>query len=230
MKIALTNLSRNRAALIAGLGILIMLVFYLLADSFVFKQLIVQGDATTTANNLIASEILFRIGICFMLIVLICDVIVAWALYIFLKQVNEGLSLLAAWFRLIYAAILGMAILNLVIVLIHLSGADYLAVFEKDQLHSQVMLYINAFYDVWEIGLIVFGFHLFTLGYLVFKADDIPKIFGVLLIAAGLSYLFDYFGNFLFPNLGATLSMILGWGELIFMFWLLIRGVKLKQL
>jgi hypothetical protein len=229
MTIRITELSRNRAALVAGLGILIMLLFYLFADLFVFKKLIMPGDAATTANNIQASELLFRTGICFMLIVFICDVVVAWALYIFLKPVNESLSLLTAWFRLIYAAMLGIALLNLVFVLIYLSSAKYLAVFETDQLHSQALLFINAFYDVWAIGLIVFGFHLFSLGYLVFKADDIPRILGVLLMVAGLSYLIDYIGNFLFPNLDAALSMILGWGELIFMFWLLFKGVKLKQ-
>jgi len=189
----------------------------------------VPGDATTTANNIMTSEILFRIGICSILIVLICDVVVAWALYIFLKQVNESLSLLTAWFRLVYAATLGIALLNFVIVLILLSGANYLAVFETDQLHAQVMLFINAFYDVWAIGLIVFGFHLLSLGYLAFKSDYIPKILGVLLMLAGLSYLIDYIGNFLFPNLDAAISMVLGWGELLFMFWLLFKGVKLQQ-
>ena len=229
MTIRITDLSRNRAALVAGLGILIMLLFYLFAELFVFKKLIVPGDAATTANNIQASELLFRTGICFMLIVFICDIVVAWALYIFLKPVNESISLLTAWFRLIYAAMLGIALFNLVYVLIYLSSAKYLAVFEIDQLHSQALLFINAFYDVWAIGLIVFGFHLLTLGYLVFKAHDIPRILGVLLMVAGLSYLIDYIGNFLFPNLGAALSMILGWGELIFMFWLLFKGVKLKQ-
>ena len=84
--------------------------------------------------------------------------------------------------------------------MILLSGANYLAVFEADQLHAQVLLFLNAFYDVWAIGLIVFGFHIFILGYLVFKSNYIPRVLGVLLIVAGLSYLIDYFGKFLFPN------------------------------
>ena len=88
------------------------------------------------------------------------------------------------------------------------------------------MLSINAFYDVWAVGLIVFGFHLFLLGYLAFKSDFIPKIFGVLLVIAGLSYLIDYFGELLFPSFEAVISLVAGWGELIFMFWLLLRGGK----
>jgi len=221
------EISQRHAALIAGFGLFIMTIFYVFADIFVFQNLIVPGDATTTANNIIASEMLFRTGIGCILIVLICDVVVAWALYIFLKQVNINLSLLTAWLRLVYVAMLGIAMLNFVVVLILLSGADYLAVFETDQLHAQVLLFLNAFYDVWALGLIVFGFHLVALGYLAFKSDYIPKILGILLMAAGLGYLIDYFGSLLFPNSDVAISMVLGWGELIFMFWLLFKGGKM---
>jgi len=223
------DISLRKAALLAGFGLLIMTVFYIVADLFVFQNLIVQGDATTTANNIMTSEMLFRIGICCILIVLICDLVVAWALYIFLKQVNKDLSLLTAWFRLVYTAMLGIALINFVDVLILLSGANYLTVFQSEQLHANVMLSINSFYEAWAVALIVFGFHLLLLGYLVFKSNYIPRIFGILLIAAGLSYLFDYFGKLLFPNFDAAISLVLGWGELIFMFWLLFKGGKILE-
>ena len=220
------EISQRHAALIAGFGLLIMTIFYVFTDIFVFQNLIVPGDGTTTANNIMANELLFRTGICCILIVLICDVIVAWALYIFLKQINKSLSLLIAWFRLVYAAMLGIAMLNFVIVLILISGANYLAVFETDQLHAQVLFFLNAFYDVWTLGLIVFGFHLVALGYLTFKSNYIPKILGILLMAAGLGYIIDYFSKLLFPNIDVAISLVLGWGELIFMFWLLFKGGK----
>jgi len=222
----IADTSQRQAAIVAGCGLLIMTSFAVFAIYFVFGNLKVPGDAAATANNIMASEMLFRTGICSLIIVLICDVVVAWALYVFLKQVNKSLSLLTAWFRLVYAAILGIALLNLVIVLILLSGANYLVVFETDQLHAQVLLFLNAFNDVWAVGLIVFGFHLFILGYLVFKSDYIPRILGVLLIVAGLGYLIEYFGKFLFPNFDAAISQVTGWGELLFMFWLLLKGGK----
>lgn len=222
----ISDISSRKAALIAGFGLLIMTVFYLSADFFVMQNLIVKGDATTTAKNIIENGMLFRWGICSLLIVLICDVIVAWAFYIFLKPVNKNLSLLSAWLRLIYAAILGIALANFVNVLTLLSDTNYMAVYEADQLHALMMLFLNAFNDVWALGLIVFGFHLFILGYLVFKSDYIPKILGVLLLVAGLGYLIDYFCKLLFPDIDLAISMIVGWGELIFMFWLLWKGGK----
>jgi hypothetical protein len=53
--------------------------------------------------------------------------VVAWALYIFLKPINNNLSLLGAWLRLTYATILGIAILNLIFVLLLSKNTDYLS-------------------------------------------------------------------------------------------------------
>ena len=230
MKNCSADISLGKSALVAGLGLLIMTIFYLSADIFVFRKLIVMKNATTTTLNIMANGMQFRSGICAIIIVLIWDLIVAWALYFFLKPVNKSLSLLAAWLRLVYAGMLGIALLNLVMVMILASGADYLAVFEPDQLHAQVLFFVNAFYDMWALGLIIFGLHLAFLGYLVFKADYTPKILGVLLLLAGFSYLLDNFGKFLFTNYGLNLATFIGWGEFIFMLWLLIKGAKIPDL
>ena len=101
-----------------------------------------------------------------------------------------------------------------------------MTVFEPTQLHAQVMLSINAFRDGWAIGFVFFGLHIAILGYLAFKSGYIPRFLGVLLILAGLSYLIDYFGKFLFPAYDLNIATIVGWGELIFMFWLLLKGGK----
>jgi Domain of unknown function (DUF4386) len=77
----------------------------------------VQGDAATTANNIMANGLLFRSGIACFMVLVILDVVVAWALYILLKPVNKSLAMLAAWFRLVFAAILGVALHDLLSVL-----------------------------------------------------------------------------------------------------------------
>ena len=146
------NTSLRQAALVAGLGLLTMTLFAVGAIYFVFQQLIISGDATATANNIIADETRFRIGMGSLVVVAICDVVVAWALYVFLEPVNRHLALLAAWFRLVYAAMLGVALFNYVHVLRLLSGADYLKALEADRLHADAMLAVNAFDDGWAIG------------------------------------------------------------------------------
>jgi hypothetical protein len=205
-----------------------MTLFAIFALYFIFQKLIVPGDSTTTVGNIITNDMKFRVGICSYLVVIICDVLVAWALYTFLNPINKNLSLLAAWFRLTYAIIFAIALVNYFDVLRLLSDSDYLSVFGVNQLHAKVMLSLSTFNDGWAIGLVFFGVHLMLLGYLVFMSDYIPRILGVLLIVAGASYLIDHLGKILFPEFDLATSMVAGWGELLFMFWLLFKGVNIE--
>ena len=196
----ISDISLRSAALITGVAILIMTLAAVVATDLTIGSLIVQDDAAATTNNIKASEMLFRTGIFSWIIILICDVLAAWGLYILLKPVNKGLSLLMAWFRLVYAAILGTALLNFVNVLSFISNSDNLAAFGTDLLQSNVLLSVNAFNDSWSMGLLVFGIHIYFLGYLILKSGYIPKIFGVLLIVAFLGYLITNSANVLFYN------------------------------
>lgn len=223
------GITLRKAALVAGLGLLIMTIFAVFAEYFARGSFIVVGDATATANNIIANETLFRIGILSYLVVIVMDVVVAWALYIFLKPVNKGLSLLAGWFRIIYSTIFGISLLNLLTALALLNSANYLKVFGIDQLHAEVMLSLNAFSDGWAIGFVFFGVHLCLLGHLVFKSGYIPKFIGVLLIVAGLGYFADSFGKILTTHYTLTIAMFTFVGEFLFMLWLLLKGSKIKE-
>lgn len=220
------DISLRTSAVVAGLGLLLMTILAPIANFGVIEKLIVSGDATTTANNIMASAGLFRIGIVIFLIVAILDVVVAWALYVLLKPVNKSLSLLAAWFRIVYAAILAFALSNLLVVLQLLKGDGYLKVFDTNQLYAQAMLFLNAFTDGWNLGLVIFGLHLLILGYLAFKSGYIPKILGILVIVAGLGYTIDSFGKFLSPSYDLSLAMFTFIGEVLLIFWLLWKGIK----
>lgn len=231
----LPDISLNKAAKIAGIGYLIIFVLGIFANFFIFGGLIVKGDASTTANNILANQLLFRGGMVSWIIVLICDIVIAWALYIFLKPVSKSISLLGAWFRLVYSTIFAITQLNLLLVLILLSGAEFLSVFNKDQLHSLVLLFLNGFDYGFLIGLIFFGVHLLLISYLILRSGYIPKILGILLILASLGYLIDSFANFLLPNYAdyQTIFLILVAvpgivGELSFTLWLLIKGTKVQ--
>jgi hypothetical protein len=229
------NSIRNTARF-AGLVYLLIAILAILANFFVLESLIVPGDAATTANNIMANELLFRGGIASFMVLVILDVTVAWALYILLKPVNKSLAMLAAWFRLVFATILGIALHNFLSVLQLLSGTDYLTVFETEQLQAQAMLFLNAFNYTWLIGLTVFGLHLFVLGYLIFRSSYIPRIIGILLVVASLGYIIDSFANFLLPNYAdyeAIFLLIVAVpaiiAELSLTFWLLLKGVNIEQ-
>lgn len=223
----MTDAASQRAlSLAAGFGLLFMTVVYLTAESMVFSTLIVRGDAATTAANIAASDGLFRTGIAAVVVVALCDMLVAWALYILLLPVGKNLSLLAGWFRLVYAVLLMVALFNYMSVLQLLSGAEYLGGLDPLQLNAEMMLGIEAFDVQWAAALLIFGLHLTVLGYLLLKSDLVPKIIGVFVIAAGPSYVIDGFGGILFPDYDLNLAMLFGWGELLLMLWLLYRGIR----
>jgi hypothetical protein len=191
----------------------------------------VPGDAVTTANNIMASEGLFRLGIVGGAVTFLIEIAIVVMLYVLLKPVSKTLSLVAAFARLAMTVVQGINLLNHFNVLLLLSGADYLTVFKPDQLHALVLLFLNAREYVEVIWGLFFALHLFFLGYLVYKSGYIPRILGILLVIASLSYLIQGFGNILFPKYKEIFAWV-GWSsiiEVVFPLWLVIKGVKDQQ-
>jgi hypothetical protein len=200
---------------------------------YVPSTLIVPGDATTTANYILAAKSLFQLGIIGHLIVLFADLGVAVLLYVLLEPVSKAVSLVAAVFRLIMTAMRGINLVSHFVALILLSGAGYLAVFETDQLHALVLLCLTAFEDGVLLDLIFFSPHLFFLGYLVFKSGYFPRVLGVLLILGSFAYLADNIAGLFFPEYAAVVSQIVlvpeVLAELPLLVWLLVKGVNVEQ-
>lgn len=224
----ITNKHHRQVALVAGFSLILMIISIMVAEVVAMADIIVDGNAAVTVNNIINNQSQYRFGIVAYLSVVILDLVVAWAFYEFLKPAKSGLSLLAAWSRLVYAIIFGIALTNVYSVLQLLGDAGYLSAFETPEIQAQVMLSLNAFRDTWDVGYIFFGIHLFLLGIVAVRSGFIPKIVGIILVLAGISYLVDYLSWMLFPDLGLGVSSIFGWGELIFMVWLLIWGGKTR--
>ena len=109
-------------ARIAGLLYLIIIIFGIFSEVFIRSSLIVTGDATATATNILASKGLFRIGFAADSIMLFSYVAIAILFYVLLKLVSKTLALTAAAFRLTQAAILGFNLLNYYAALLLLSG------------------------------------------------------------------------------------------------------------
>jgi len=195
------------------------------------QNVLVAGDAARTAGNIMERQALFRAGVSGWLIIAILDVVVAMALFVVLKPVNRSLSLLAAWFRVVYAAIFVASIANLVLAIQLLSDAVYAKGLDTVQLNSQAMLAMDAFENGWALGLVVFGVSLGVVGYLVYASGYIPKLLGVLLLVAAVGYVVANLGKILVPELGGTLDAIAAGpaalGEIAFAVWLVARAGRL---
>lgn len=236
MKDRIDGSAQDKVARVAGLLYLIIIIAGIFAEFFARQSLIVPGDAAATASNIMASEMLFRAGIAADLVMIIADVALALAFYVLFRPVSNTLALLAAFFRLAQAVVLGINLLNLFFVLELLSGAEYLTVIGADQLQALSVLFLKAHSIGYTIGLVFFGINLFILGYLVFKSGYVPKILGILLIGASLGYLIDTFAKALLPNYGAYQAVfdLVVFGpafiaELSLCLWLLVKGVNVPQ-
>ena len=218
-------------AIVAGIGYVALFVLGIFANFFVREGLIVAGDAAQTAVNIGDSEGLFRLGLVSFLAIFVIDVVVAWALYVLFKRVNESLSLVTAWFRIVYTVFLGVAVIFFFQALQLLDRADFLSVFSAEQLNAQALVALDTFNSTWLIGLLAFGVHLILLGVLVIRSHWVARTLGYILIAAGIAYAADTLAHTLLPNytdyetvfiaIVAVPSIIAeGWMAL----WLLLRG------
>ena len=222
METTTTNRDRDTgprtAAIVAGISLLAMAVIAGLSNFAVIGNLTVTGDAEASAANLISSAVLFRLGALGLLIVTILDVLVAWGLYVVFRPVNPSISLLSAWLRVVFAAIFAVAINNLF-------GAVRAAPSDP----AQTLFLLETFDRGWQAGLIFFGLHLGLVGVLIWRYGSLSWIFGVLLIIAGAGYVVDALGTLLSPVYSLELSRFTFVGELVFIFWLLIRGGKRRN-
>ena len=225
--------SIKKTARVTGILYLSLLPLAIFSNFIVPSNLFVPADATATASNIMASESLFRLSLVSWLVVFLIDIGLSVLLYVLLKPVSKTLSLVAASFRLAYSAIQGLNLLNLFFPLLLLSGADYLTVFETDQLHALVLLFLNAHSSAFNIAIVFFAPHVFFVGYLVFKSGYIPRVLGVLFIFASLSYLIDSSARLLLTNYPEVTPVYLVLpiviGELAFPLWLVIKGVNVEQ-
>jgi hypothetical protein len=131
-----------RAARIAG-ALYLLLVVTSLSSFLYIGSLIVSGDATSTANNILASETLFRLAIVVSLVSSIVFIFLARALYRLLSGVNEGYASLMVSFVLVSIPISFLGGLMQIAAVQLLHGASFLSGFDPDLLRALAMFFLN---------------------------------------------------------------------------------------
>ena len=218
----------NTTARITGLLILITVVLAPFSMLYVPSTLIVPGDAATTANNIIASAPLFRLGMASDAVIFLIEIALCALVYMLVRPVNKTLALIAVFARLAMTIIQGLNLLNHFFVLLLLSGSGSLTALGPPQLQALASLFLGAHEATVLIWGMFFGLHLLLLGYLVYRSGYLPKVIGGLLVFVGLVYLAQSFGNILMPDAKALFTAIssLAFLEIAFPVWLVIKGVK----
>ena len=163
-------------ARVAGLLYLMANIFAPFTLLYLPSRFIVRGDAAATANNVIASESLFRFGIVGNLFTFIANIFLALTLYQLLKVVNKNMASLMVILFLVGVPIAMLNELPQLAILQLLGGADYLKAYPTDQLQALAYLLLRLHDQGLLIAHIFFGLWLLPMGYLVFKSGFIPGL------------------------------------------------------
>src|ERR1019366_1740494 len=178
----------DKAARVAGAVYLSMAVTAPFSLIYIPRTLIVRADATATANNILAHETLFRLGIAAELITSVIFIFVVMALYRLLSGVSKTHASLMVALVLVSAAVGFMNVLNSIAALALFRGADFLAVFEKPQRDALAMLFLRLHGQGVVFNEIFSGLWLFPFGVQVMRARFLPRILGVWLIVNCFAY------------------------------------------
>lgn len=204
-----TEMNSRTLAKIAGSSYLIIFFAAIFANFMALEAL-----SNNPLETIQQHAYMVRLGIMAFLITVVFDVVVAWALKLLYKE--HPLTGLSTYFRMMHAAIMGVAVFALPMTLNLDNDADII---------NQVTL----FNTIWLIGLFFFGIHLILLAKIIGK----PKLIAFFLVAAGIMYMVDTSAHFLMPNYDDYSDLFLALvavpsivGEMSFAIWLLLKGAK----
>lgn len=218
-----------------GLLYLTIIACGLFAEFFVRSALVTAGDAAATAGAIAASGPLFRAGVIADFVMIVSDVALALVFYVLLKPVSAALSLLAAFFRLVQAAALSINLVHQSVAGMLASDPGYASALGTAQSQSLALLFLDAHKYGYYAALVPFAFNCLVLGYLIFRSGYLPRLLGLLMIAAGFAYLGGSFGAFLFPEHEPAIAnspLYVGpavIAEFSLCLWLLARGVNVDR-
>jgi uncharacterized protein DUF4386 len=227
--------SQHRAARVAGFMLLFSLIAPLLNWTFALSKLIVADDAIATADNILANEFLFRIGIAGELFMSAGLIVLAVALYTILKPVGKSLALLALCWKVTEAALVAAIVLVSFLALQVLNAEVSLTAFTPEQLRVPVGLILNVHTVVFSIPMLFLGLDMMLFSYLFFRSKYIPRMlagFGILSFALVFIYAVLNIlapGYAAMPTIEAVCYAPSGLFELIAGVWLLVKGVNIQS-
>lgn len=214
-------------ARVAGILFLVTIVAGGLGEFYIPSRLIVSGDAAATAQNIVASNALFRFGFAAYLVEAVCDIALSLVLYVLLRPVNKNVALLAAFFGLVSTAVFAGGELFYFAATHILGGSEYLKSFSPDQLNTLALLSLKLYGICAGIFLAFYGIGVVIRGYLIFRSNYLPRFLGVLLMIGGLGFILKNLTLVLTPDYSPDLLLLpMSVAAVSLTVWLLVKGVN----
>ncbi len=223
-------MTANAKARTAGALYLVVILTAGFAEAFVRGRLVVRNDASATAANILAHETLYRAGGAADVVNFVCDLMIALLLYELLKPVSRLGAAAAAIFRIIGDAMGLMLTVAHFAALVVIKNASSTSGFTPQQVQSQAFTFMRLHSQAYNIAMVLFGVHCVLLGFLVARSVFWPRIVGMLLVLAGVCYVFNSFGRLIAPPFAAIFFPYILWpgvlAEFALALWLVAFGVN----
>lgn len=193
-------------------------------------NLIVGGEPAATAANILSNVMLWRLGGIADLLAAAGDATLALLFFVLFAGVSRPLALLAAFFRLIHAALLAGITLLHYAPLSYLSTARPLKGMTAEQLQAAASVSLRVHATGYNVALFFFGFTCIALGCLIWRSTFLPRFIGAWMSIAGAAYVANSCVQLLSPAHGAFFFRYVllpcGLGELALILWLLFFGLN----
>ena len=194
---------------------------------------LVGPDMATTAHNIQAHELLYRLGLVAHVVVDVTNIPMAVIFYDLFKVVNRRLALLDVFFTLVATSVEVAGIPSQFTPLVLLGSSNYTSALPPAQLHALAYLPGDLSTIDYSIYGVFYGFDFICVAYLVLKSTFLPRAIGALLAIDALAYLADGFANMLAPGFAAHLVPWIGLPTIIaegsLCLWLLMVGVNVER-
>jgi hypothetical protein len=221
--------TQKKAARMAGVLYLLVIVFGVFAELYVRSILIVPENADQTVQNIVANKAMFRLGFISDLLMQFAFFVLPFPLFQLFEKVHRGYARLMVGSVMVSVAIMGLNMLHQFAAVLILEKPGLTAAFSPGQVNEMVLFFLTLQKYGYRIAQLFFGFWLFPLGYLVYRSGFMPKMIGVLLMIACFSFMVDFFLFFWVENYSPDLSAVVTFptviGEFAMCFWLLVKGV-----
>jgi len=223
------NTLNLKDARIAGALYLTIAVCGAFSIGYVPSQIVVTGDATTTAANLMGQLGLFRLGILADSAVILLEIAITVILYQMFRATSPRLALIAMISRLGMIIVMGTNLLLWVMPYVLLTQQIGLTP-TASQAFAQIFFEAHALgVFVWQL---FFGAHLLALGWIILRSQLVPHLLGWGLLIGAFGYLVQGLVELTFTDVAALDITIIGLlvivtiSELGFGLWLLIVGLR----
>jgi hypothetical protein len=217
------NKKRTNAK-ISGYALILMTLTAGFAIGFAYPKICDKNQVELLVKNFTENYGLYKQMLIGLSITLILDLLVSWTLFQFFKDDNNKIALLSFVLRIAYTFIFGIA-------------TYFLLANLKLEIDNKTLLEnYNSFDKIWTVGLIIFGGHLFAIGWLMKINKNVPKALWILTMIAGTSYMIVHLLKMMFPQLNEftqtlnnVLALPMALGEICLAIWLIIKGGKQSE-